>query len=298
MDQPQIANGPLSEVFGFPLDAISDEAARHRSDRLCPFNNGSANCTKDKAENPLGTCSVTDPKRAIRVVTCPSRFRQNWRIASDAAAFFFPPGATWTTVSEIRLEDARGNEVGNIDHVLVQYDEAGRVIDFGTVEVQAVYVSGNVRRPFEAFQQKPETYFQQANDRTYRVRPDYLSSRKRLIPQLASKGSILNKWGKRQAIVLDAPFFRTFPEVRPCEVAAAANLAWLIYEIEREPGQPQFDLRLARTVLTDFQQTLDSLHTTEHEPGPLSGFVALLQQRLTEQLRTGTTISFPGGHRA
>jgi len=33
--------------------------------------------------------------------------------------------------------------------VLVAYDDAGKVVDFGALEIQAVYISGNVREPFE-----------------------------------------------------------------------------------------------------------------------------------------------------
>lgn len=32
--------------------------------------------------------------------------------------------------------------------VLVAYDERGKIYDFGSLEIQAVYISGNVREPF------------------------------------------------------------------------------------------------------------------------------------------------------
>ena len=44
-----------------------------------------------------------------------------------------------------------GRSAGNIDVVLVAYDDNGRVYDFGALEIQAVYISGNVRDPFEYF---------------------------------------------------------------------------------------------------------------------------------------------------
>lgn len=94
---------PLAEVFGFPITNVSDEAIRYRTKRLCPFNNNVPNCTKDKAKDPLGICSVfADGSTAI---TCPVRFRQNWIIADDAAGFLFPKGATWTTITEVRLRE-------------------------------------------------------------------------------------------------------------------------------------------------------------------------------------------------
>jgi hypothetical protein len=45
---------PLAEVFGFPATDMSASANRHRTKRLCPFNNKVQNCTKDKAQEPLG----------------------------------------------------------------------------------------------------------------------------------------------------------------------------------------------------------------------------------------------------
>lgn len=91
---------PLAEVFGFPTDNLSSDAERYRRNRLCPFNNKVPSCTKDKAENPLGVCSIYD-NNAI-AVTCPVRFRQDWLIAEDAASFFFPTRVSWTSLTEKR----------------------------------------------------------------------------------------------------------------------------------------------------------------------------------------------------
>jgi hypothetical protein len=66
---------PLAEVFGFPTGNFSAEATRHRGKRLCPYNNKVPNCTKDKAKDPLGVCSVYESDSAV--ITCPVRFRQN-----------------------------------------------------------------------------------------------------------------------------------------------------------------------------------------------------------------------------
>ncbi|MBI4338841.1 MAG: hypothetical protein HY680_02675 [Chloroflexi bacterium] len=87
---------PLAEVFGFPTENLSQAAIRHRRNRLCPFNNRVPNCTKDKANDPLGVCSIYDGSEVV--ITCPIRFREDWKIADDAAAFFFPRGAKWTSL--------------------------------------------------------------------------------------------------------------------------------------------------------------------------------------------------------
>lgn len=104
---------PLAEVFGFPVEDQSEEAERHRRGRLCPYNNKVPNCTKDKRTRPLGVCSLYHHGDQPTVV-CPVRFRQDWLIASHAADFFFPPRAQWTSLQEVRLDDANGKSAGNI----------------------------------------------------------------------------------------------------------------------------------------------------------------------------------------
>ncbi len=128
---------PLAEVFGFPTDNLSDDAIRHRNKKLCPFNNKVPNCTKDKANDPLGVCSVFEKDHLA--VTCPIRFRQDWIIADDAADFFFPEKAKWTSLTEVRLKDKFGKSAGNIDLVLVSYDDKGTILDFGALLIQEPY---------------------------------------------------------------------------------------------------------------------------------------------------------------
>jgi hypothetical protein len=202
---------PLAEVFGFPIDNFSQDAERYRRNKLCPFNNKVPSCTKDKAENPLGVCSVYDNSKVV--ITCPVRFRQDWLIAEDAAAFFFPVDSSWTSLTEIRINDIYGRSAGNIDVVLVAYDKAGRILDFGALEVQAVYISGNIRKAFEYYIEDPKVHANIDWTRQHHYpRPDYLSSsRKRLAPQLIYKGGILHTWGKRQAVAVDSNFFSTLP---------------------------------------------------------------------------------------
>ena len=131
-----MSNHPLAEVFGFPTDNLSATAERYRKNKLCPYNNKVPSCTKDKAKDPLRVCSIFEGEQVA--ITCPIRFRQDWLIVEDAANFLFPANTTWTSLQEIRLNDAHGKSAGNIDFVLVAYDEAGQITDFGSLEVQAV----------------------------------------------------------------------------------------------------------------------------------------------------------------
>lgn len=222
---------PLAEVFGFPTDNFSPEAKRSRSSKLCPYNNKVPNCTKDKALDPLGVCSVYENSEGIIAITCPVRFRQDWLIADDASKFFFPSGSSWTSLTEVRLKDGNGQSAGNIDVVLVSYDAQGRITDFGSLEVQAVYISGNVRNPFEYYMKDPKRRAKMEWDGANYPRPDYLSSsRKRLAPQLIYKGGILKAWGKKQAVALHKEFYGTLPDL-PEVAAEKAEIAWFLYDL-------------------------------------------------------------------
>jgi len=272
-------NHPLAEVFGFPADNLSPEAERYRLNRLCPYHNKAPSCTKDKAKDPLGVCSIFDG--ASVAITCPVRFRQDWLIIEDAARFFFPANTSWTSLQEIRLNDGNNQSAGNIDFVLVAYDDRGRILDFGALEVQGVYISGNVRRPFECYMED-RLNCKDMQWTSTRVAPDYLSSsRKRLAPQLIYKGNILKAWGKKQAVVLHEGFFSTLPSF-PQTAPAEADIAWLVYGLELDATTNRYHLQRRRTEYTAFGAALDRVILPSI--GPLETFVSHLQDKLDEKL--------------
>ncbi|MEW5869547.1 MAG: NotI family restriction endonuclease [Chloroflexota bacterium] len=274
---------PLAEVFGFPTSNFSAEAKRHRARRLCPYNNKVPNCTKDKAKNPLGVCSVLEDDRAV--ITCPVRFRQEWVIADDTASFFFSPDASWTSLTEVRLPDKHGRSAGNIDVVLVAYDKHGQVIDFGALEVQAVYISGNIRNAFEYYMQDPAERHSMTWEGPYYPRPDYLSSsRKRLAPQLIYKGGILNQWGKKLSVVVDRHFFSSLPPL-PETTPEEADIAWLVYDLTVDQAQNRYRLTKDRVVYTAFSPALETI--TRAEAGSVDAFMEHLQHKLDEKLENG-----------
>jgi len=270
---------PLAEVFGFPIEIESQKAQRYRKQKLCPFNNKVPNCTKDKANNPLGVCSVWH--NGTSVITCPTRFREDWVIIENASAFAFGSKANWTSLSEIKLVDKNGQSAGNIDFILVQYNEAGQLIDFASLEVQGVYISGNLRNPFEEYIKKQSKDFEWPRGYNY-PKPDYLSSsRKRLIPQMLYKGGIFQSWKRKQTVALQKSFFDTLPNL-PTTTKSKADVAWFLYDLKFNKEQNQNNLVLVDTIYTEFEPAL--LRVTTPEPGDVSGFINILQTRLDEHL--------------
>jgi len=278
-----MSKNPLAEVFGFPIGNRSRDAKRYRRLRLCPFNNVVPSCTKDKASNPLGVCSIFEA--SLPAIICPIRLRENWRVAEDAASFFFPKGTKWTSLTEVRLNDAKGDSAGNIDLVLVSYNKSGKITDFGAVEIQGVYITGNIRNPFEKYMasSNDNVDFDWSNMPNY-PKPDYLSSsRKRLAPQLLYKGGILNKWGKKLAVALNNGFYNTLPELQEID-PATANMAWLIYDLKHDNSRDKYKLVKSKVVHTSFESTLAKI--TIAEAGDVRRFVAYLQEKLNDKMES------------
>lgn len=274
---------PLSEVFGHLPTDFSERAERYRKRKLCPFNNKVPNCTKDKAKDPLGVCSVNH--NGIPVITCPVRFREEWLITDDAADFFFPNDATWTSLTEVRLVDYYGKSAGNIDVVLVAYDEHGKVYNFGSLEIQAVYISGNVREPFTHYMSdcKANKEMDWASEPNF-PRPDFLSSsRKRLAPQLLFKGGILHKWKRKMAVALDSSFYNTLPKLQEVK-KREAEVAWLVYDLELSHDKSRYTLKRTKVVYTKFVDSLNTL--TRPRVGDIGKFMNLLQEKVDEKLES------------
>lgn len=274
---------PLAEVFGHLPSDQSSRANRYRKKRLCPFNNKVPSCTKDKAKDPLGVCSINTAHG--NVITCPVRFREDWLITDDAADFFFREDVNWTSLTEVRLNDATGKSAGNIDIVLVAYDDKGKVTDFGALEIQAVYISGNVRDPFTYYMKDCAGHANMDWRRQPNYpRPDFLSSsRKRLAPQLLFKGGILNAWGKKMAVALDTAFFETLPPLEPAE-KAEAEVAWLVYDLTPTDDNMRLQLQRTQIVYTQFSEALQSI--TRPKIGDIRNFLNQLQSKVDEKLES------------
>ena len=266
---------PLAEVFGFPITNESKRAIHYRENKLCPFGNVCPNCTKDKADAPLGVCSILH--NGNNIITCPVRFREDWIIIENAAKFAFPDGSSWTSLSEIKLVDADGLTAGNIDYVVISYDKStGDIIDFASIEVQGVYISGNLRNAFEEYMKFPHADFEWKG-RNY-PHPDYLSSsRKQLIPQLLTKGGIFKAWGKKQCVVIQQSFYNTLPPLPEVE-KEQADIAWFIYDLIYDPTDNQNHLILIKTIYTEFNQALNKVISPK--VGNIENFITILQNKL------------------
>lgn len=270
---------PLAEVFGFLTSDLSPQATRYRSNRLCPFNNRVPNCTKEKATNPLGVCSVFHGDEPA--ITCPTRFREDWQVADDAAAFFFPAGTTWTSLIDVRLNDGYGKHAATIDVVLIAYDEKEKVIDFGALSIQAAYIAGNVRAPFDSYIRNPsERTLVNCSEEPDRPQPDYQCSlQMNLAPHLNGMGGILTAWGKRTAVAIDRGFFASLPSM-PTVERAEADIAWLVYDLRLRGKGDARQYRLTKVDEVYMSFAPPSNTTAVARPGDINNFLRGLVAQL------------------
>jgi len=207
-------------------------------------------------------------------------------IVTDAARFFFPPGTRYLALTEVRLNDKNGKSAGNIDMVLVALDDNDEIVDFGALEVQAVYISGNVKKPFKQYMSDPAAHANMEWPTLGYPKPDYLSSsRKRLAPQLIFKGGILKNWGKKMAVAVHTPFFDqlpALPEVDP----ASAEIAWLTYNLNLDTANNRYKLESARAYYTSFQDALSAI--TIADAGDVNIFIETLEERIKRGKFMGT----------
>lgn len=281
------SKNPLAEVFGYPINNQTNEARTHRSNKFCPYHNKTPKCTKVSKIDPLGVCSTYVKDQPI--ITCPVRFRQNWTMIADAATHFFGEGSLYMSLPEVRLQDKRGRKAGNIDYVLVKHDDRGRILDFASLEVQSVYISGTIRGAFKTYMEDQNPDFEWVNVANY-PKPDYLSSStKRLVPQMLTKGGIFNQWGKKQAIAVQTAFYKTLPPIT--EVSQEdADVAWLLYDLVPTDNDQSYVLTHSRTVYTTFENVSQDFIYPQADD--VSKFTDNLQKVVSARFSGQSTIGF------
>lgn len=276
-----IIDQPLAEVFGNPIDNQDKDACRNRKIHFCPYNNRVPNCTKDRANDPLGVCSIFEEGKPT--VICPIRFREKWLIIENAANIFFDENTTWTTVTDVKMYDKFHTYIDTLEFVLVSFDNRGTIIDFAAIDTQAAFVNRDIRKNFNSYISNPEKYLLKEHKPTSFV--DYISTiHHKIAPQLIYRGSVFHNWGKKTALVIDEGLLNSLPSFTEVE-KENAEIIWLVYALVPNEQTNKLELELKKIIYTLFEPTLFEI--TKVEAGSLDDFVAELQSRLDNHLNKG-----------
>jgi hypothetical protein len=137
--------------------------------------------------------------------------------------------------------------------------------------------------PFTAYLEKQSPTFSWTQAFKY-PKPDYLSSsRKRLIPQIIAKGSILKQWNKKQAVALQTSFYNTLPTLPEVD-KSKSDFAFFLYDLVPSKETKMLSLKLQRIVYTNFASALEQI--AKFEAGSIVQFTDILQKKLDNK-RTG-----------
>lgn len=271
-----MASQPLCEVFGYSVDDFSAQANRHRQLKLCPFKNDQP-CTKNKADDPLGVCSMWEGDSPV--IICPTRFMQGGQILTDTKKFLLPNTVDPQIVYEVRLVDSIGQNIGRIDGVFIE-QIGGHITDFGPLEIQAVYISGNIRHHFEYYIADPEHRYNQINPDERYPRPDWLSSVKRIVHQFNAKGTILiSAWGKRMALVAQTKFYDNFTLIHgiPQVDKKDADIGIFLYEHLHDEANNSYNISLEQTIYINFDELLKRFSSIQ--AGNVQDFITVLEEK-------------------
>ncbi len=143
--------------------------------------------------------------------------------------------------------------VGRIDMVLAKVETNNRIDDWCTLEMQAVYFSGeSMKTEFRMIEKQPNKLLFPTAIR----RPDFRSSGpKRLMPQLQIKVPSLRRWGKKMAVVVDQPFYQSIAPMKQEANISNADIAWFVVSYDGPGGE----LRLKEVILTTLESSVEGL---------------------------------------
>jgi hypothetical protein len=191
-----------------------------------------ARCTKSVSKNvPYPVCSVIFDAQPVAV--CPKRFFEI-DLLKDVVAHCWsgtPPKAP-ELVSEVKMKG-----FGNVDFVVADFDAAGDVKGFLSVELQAIDITGSVRPAYDALRKGTQI----PKRPTFGLNWDNVY--KRYVTQLVRKGYFHHHWeskviGVMQDVVLD-DICERFEFMRTEEVKnPSVNIIFMSYGLMADAAAP------------------------------------------------------------
>jgi len=233
------STGKKSSVFRQQTWVPMPNANGIGTKRLCPFNNKVPNCTKDKAQDPLGVCSVFHENEVV--ITWPNSFlgsngwlqtmRQNFSLGQ------MPNGQRWPKCVW-RMPKVARREILML--FCAAYDKAWQEFMIsGRLEVQAFIFRGMSETPFEHYMDL-QPKLQNGLDRRGKLSSARLSF-------IISQATCPHNWfskaessclGQENAVALNKAFFNTLPKL-PEVPKEKADIAWMIYDLKPQANAGQ-----------------------------------------------------------
>jgi len=131
---------------------------------------------------------------------------------------------------------------------LVSYDDAGRITDFGSVEVQGVYISGNLTKPFKHFMENPDSRRNMDWTGQKKLSPPGLSFLVEETPRAADdlQGRHPEGVGKKAGCRRSHEFYATLPALKPVDAGneSKRTLRGQLYRLQHDAAEDRYKLAL------------------------------------------------------
>jgi hypothetical protein len=249
--------------------------SEHCSFRDAPCNKQGGVCTMRLYEKQDETVT---PSTSELVTMCPSRFLEHGSVFSWIGRELLQT-ETPVVLTELPFLVSRECEsqkpVGKIDMVLVK--PLRDSLHWCAVEMQAVYFSGkSMSLDFDMMKHWDREGIPFP---TVQRRPDFRSSGpKRLMPQLQIKVPTITRWGKKTAVVIDFPFWKSLGAITEVDNISNCDVAWFVVNYQEDPTANQFQLTPHSLHLTTLDRAVEGL--TGGVPTTLKEFEDGLRKRL------------------
>ena len=231
----------------------------------CPFKPGLPPCSKSGGVCSLqlydeGTDDRVGASLGTPVITCPSRFEQDYLIVRWLAEIvgFSPDEAMIAREIPFMQSISTDKPAGKIDLVVAKTE--GNRLDWYGLEIQAVYFSGpGMSSQFEILV-NDDGAVPPYPDHTRR--PDWRSSSaKRLMPQLQVKVPTVRRWNSKIAVAVDRPFFESIggPSANPTQDINDGDIIWLVPELSWDADDSRFRLGRGHWEVLTLEDTTNKL---------------------------------------
>jgi len=233
----------IGEILGEPAAQMRNPA---NAEYQCPFINST--CTKKghRLSGPYPVCSVwAGQRKPALICACPVRFYET-NFVNDIVEHCWPGARP----SNLKIShEVKMAKFGKVDVVLADVDpNSGQVLQFVSVELQAVDFTGSVELAYSAMVNSTELQSRPNNN------PNWANVRKRLISQLIIKGYFHHHWQTRMVAVLQTALYNRIrydvPFKESSEINADTNIVFALYDYKPSLEDGRYVLTLDRIVGT------------------------------------------------
>lgn len=216
------------------------------------------------------------PANSDLVCVCPKRFYEI-NLLEDVIKHCWkgPPPRNPALVREIKMGKTK-DTIGNVDCVIADLTDDGKVKEFISVELQAVDITGSYHLAYEA----------NSNSKTLDKRPSYgfnlANVYKRFVTQLIAKGYYHHHWKTKIVAVVQDVVFDDIYNRGAFQIAAdprESNIVFMVYKYASDSANPgRFVFELDRVVGTHHTNLQNAV--LYREPPSRQEFCQKIQSKL------------------